>query len=299
MLGLEAPLGGHPGRPRRRRDRKERPTWPWDDWPGKVALLTAAAARLAARRRGALPARARASSRPTSMSPGSRPRRRQAQTRRPPARPRRSRRWRPRSGRSSILFKPAPASSITRNRPPPPRTADWDFSVRSQRQVDAPDDPRLSAGHAGEGQGLDRQRGLWQASSVRGIPSRYVYGSLEGRGDRPHQVGRLRASSARACAAALPSAPARSRSPSLDGRIETLEQVERRAARDRVTPGVHRPPADGPAQQAKTGEIAAIASLPRLRRERLRHRPRSLPSRWRICNVRVVSGPAVKASKHQ
>ena len=60
--------------------------------------------------------------------------------------------------------------------------------VRPQRQVDAPHDPRLSAGDAGEEQRLDRQYRLGRVLGAR-HPQSPRLRRVEGCGDRPHQVG--------------------------------------------------------------------------------------------------------------
>ena len=94
--------------------------------------------------------------------------------------------------------------------------------LRPQRQVDAPDDSRFSAGHAGEGQGRDRQYRLGRLS-VRGIPNRYVYGA-----SKAAVIGLTKAVAAdfiRKGVRCNAICPGTIESPSLDGRIETLSKT--------------------------------------------------------------------------
>ena len=152
---------------------------------GKVALLTAAAAGIG---RGTAEAFAREGARVIAtdidVAGLAGPRRRQAQARRPLDRGGRGARARDRADRHPLQLR----------RLRPPRNGPHHLGrrlgllVRPQRQVDAPHDPRLSAGHAGEGQGLDRQHRLRRLLGAR-HPQPLRLRRLEGRGDRPHQVG--------------------------------------------------------------------------------------------------------------
>ena len=127
------------------------------------------------------------------------------------------------------------------------------FFLRPQREVDAPDDPRLSAGHAGEGRRLDRQCRLG-ASSVRGIPNRYVYGA-----SKAAVIGLTKAVAAdfiRRGVRCNAICPGTIESPSLDQRIVTLaaqsgQSVEavRKAFVDRQPMG----------RIGKSEEVAALA----------------------------------------
>ena len=70
------------------------------------------------------------------------------------------------------------------------------FLLRPQRQVDAPHDPRLPAGHAGAGGGarkieLHRQHRLGRLLGPR-HPEPLCLRGEQGGGDRPHQGGRRR-----------------------------------------------------------------------------------------------------------
>ena len=156
--------------------------------------------------------------------------------------------------------------------------ADWDFSfdlnVKSMHRTIRAFLPGML--EKGRGSIVNIASG---ASSVRGIPNRYVYGA-----SKAAVIGLTKSVAAdfiRKGVRCNAICPGTIESPSLDGRIETLEQDERRADREGA-PGVRRPPADGPARQA--GGDRRDRRLPRLRRERLRHRP-GLHRRWRICNV--------------
>ena len=66
--------------------------------------------------------------------------------------------------------------------------ADWDFSFDLNVKSMHRHDPRLSAGHAGKGPGLDRQRRFRRLLGAR-HPQPLRLRRLEGRGDRPDQVG--------------------------------------------------------------------------------------------------------------
>ena len=160
--------------------------------------------------------------------------------------------------------------------------ADWDFSfdlnVKSMHRTIRAFLPGML--EKGRGSIVNIASG---ASSVRGIPNRYVYGA-----SKAAVIGLTKSVAAdfiRKGVRCNAICPGTIESPSLDGRIEALSRLERRADR-KSAPGLHRPPAHGPARQA--GGDRRDRRLPRLRRERLRHRP-SLSCRWRVCNVRLYS----------
>ena len=117
------------------------------------------------------------------------------------------------------------------------------------------------------------------ASSVRGIPFRYVYGTT-----KAAVIGLTKSVAAdfiRKGIRANAICPGTIESPSLDDRIATLAKTHRRVREDRA-PAVHRPPADGPARHA-AGDRGA-RGVSRLRRVELHHR--ADPSRgWRVCAV--------------
>ena len=156
--------------------------------------------------------------------------------------------------------------------------ADWDFSfdlnVKSMHRTIRAFLPGML--EKGRGSIVNIASG---ASSVRGIPNRYVYGA-----SKAAVIGLTKSVAAdtiRQGVRCNAICPGTIESPSLDGRIETLSKTSGEAIESRA-PGVHRPPADGPARQA--GGDRRDRRLPRLRRERLRHRP-DLHRRRRICNV--------------
>ena len=170
--------------------------------------------------------------------------------------------------------------------------ADWDFSfdlnVKSMHRTIRAFLPGML--EKGRGSIVNIASG---ASSVRGIPNRYVYGA-----SKAAVIGLTKSVAAdfiRKGDALQRHLPGHDREPVARRADRDLEQVERPVARDRA-PGVRRPPADGPARQA--GGDRRDRRLPRLRRERLRHRP-GLHRRWRICNVGLSSGLPIKASKRQ
>ncbi len=175
---------------------------------GKVAVLTAAGAGIG---RATAEAFIREGARvvATDIDPRSprRARRRPAPARRALGRRGRGSRRRPRADRRAVQLRglrpPRVGARMLRR--------GLGLLLRPQRQVDAPHDPRLPAGHAGEGRRLDRQHGLGRLVGER-RPQPLRLRRVQGRGDRADQGGRGRRTSARACAA-TPSAPARSRAP--------------------------------------------------------------------------------------
>ena len=108
------------------------------------------------------------------------------------------------------------------------------------------------------------------ASSVRGIPNRYLYGA-----SKAAVIGLTKAVAAdfiRRGIRCNAICPATVESPSLDQRIAALAApvgAERRGGAQ----GVHRSPADGPDRQAGGG--GGARRLSRFRRKRLHHRPRA------------------------
>ena len=156
--------------------------------------------------------------------------------------------------------------------------ADWDFSfdlnVKSMHRTIRAFLPGML--EKGGGSIVNIASG---ASSVRGIPNRYVYGA-----SKAAVIGLTKSVAAdfiRKGVRCNAICPGTIESPSLDGRIETLSKSSGEPLDERA-PGVRRPPADGPARQA--GGDRRDRRLSRLRRERLRHRP-GLHRRRRICNV--------------
>ena len=154
--------------------------------------------------------------------------------------------------------------------------ADWDFSfdlnVKSMHRTIRAFLPGML--EKGAGSIVNIASG---ASSVRGIPNRYVYGA-----SKAAVIGLTKSVAAdfiRKGVRCNAICPGTIESPSLDGRIDALSKIERRADRESA-PGLHRPPADGPARQARGDR--RDRRLPRLRRERLHHRP-DLHHRRRIC----------------
>ena len=127
------------------------------------------------------------------------------------------------------------------------------FLLRPQRQIHAPHHQGLPARHAEEGPGsiVNISSG---ASSVRGIPNRYVYGAT-----KAAVIGLTKAVAADfikqgvRCNAICPGTI---ESPSLDERIEALAKKTGQS-RGRGAPGLRRPPADGPPRHAQ--EIAWLA----------------------------------------
>ena len=92
------------------------------------------------------------------------------------------------------------------------------------------------------------------ASSVRGIPNRYVYGTT-----KAAVIGLTKSVAAdyiRKGIRCNAICPGTIESPSLDERIATLAKSTGQS-REGGAPAVHRPPADGPARHAE--EIAALA----------------------------------------
>ena len=162
--------------------------------------------------------------------------------------------------------------------------ADWDFSfdlnVKSMHRTIRAFLPGML--EKGQGSIVNIASG---ASSVRGIPNRYVYGA-----SKAAVIGLTKAVAAdfiRKGVRCNAICPGTIESPSLDGRIETQSRVARRADRE-GPPGVRRPPADGPARQA--GGSGRARGLPRLRRERLHHRAYP-PGRWGVC---ALAGEAAR-----
>ena len=156
--------------------------------------------------------------------------------------------------------------------------ADWDFSfdlnVKSMHRTIRAFLPGML--EKGAGSIVNIASG---ASSVRGIPNRYVYGA-----SKAAVIGLTKAVAADFIRMGLRCnaiCPGTIESPSLDGRIAALERLERRTARE-GSPGLRRPPADGPARQA--GGSGRARGLSRLGRERLLHRP-NLPCRRGVCAV--------------
>ena len=161
--------------------------------------------------------------------------------------------------------------------------ADWDFSfdlnVKSMHRTIRAFLPGML--EKGGGSIVNIASG---ASSVRGIPNRYVYGA-----SKAAVIGLTKSVAAdyiRKGIRCNAICPGTIESPSLDGRIDTLSKTSGEVNRERA-PGVRRPPADGPARQA--GGDRRDRRLPRLRRERLRHRP-DLHHRWWICTVGLYLG---------
>ena len=93
------------------------------------------------------------------------------------------------------------------------------------------------------------------ASSVRGIPNRYVYGA-----SKAAVVGLTKRSpptSSRKASARNAIAPGTIESPSLDDRIETLAKEYRPIRADRAA-GFRRPPGDGPARHRAGSRQARV-----------------------------------------
>ena len=158
--------------------------------------------------------------------------------------------------------------------------ADWDFSfdlnVKSMHRLIRAFLPGML--EKGSGSIVNISSG---ASSVRGIPNRYVYGA-----SKAAVIGLTKSVAAdfiRKGVRCNAICPGTIESPSLEGRIATLSRVQRRADRESA-PGLRRPPADGSAWQG--GGDRGHRRLPRLRRERFRHRP-GLHRRRRLCNVEL------------
>ena len=156
--------------------------------------------------------------------------------------------------------------------------ADWDFSfdlnVKSMHRTIRAFLPGML--EKGEGSIVNIASG---ASSVRGIPNRYVYGA-----SKAAVIGLTKSVAAdfiRKRRALQRHLPRHDREPVARRADRDIEQDERRAGRDGA-PGLHRPPADGPARQARGDR--RDRRLSRLRRERLHHRP-GLSRRWRICTL--------------
>ena len=128
------------------------------------------------------------------------------------------------------------------------------------------------------------------ASSVRGIPNRYVYGA-----SKAAVIGLTKAVAAdtiRKGVRCNAICPGTIESPSLDGRIAALSASSRPAARGGAA-GLRRPPADGPARQARGDR--RDRGLSRLRRERLRDGP-GLYRRRRLRDVACAApGRALRA----
>ena len=125
--------------------------------------------------------------------------------------------------------------------------------LRPQRQVDAPHDPRLPARHAEEGHGSIVNISS-AASSVTGLPNRYVYGAT-----KAAVIGLTKAVAAdfiRQGIRCNAICPGTIESPSLDERIETLASSDAASARTDVRQRLRRPPADGPARHAAGGRGA-------------------------------------------
>ena len=160
--------------------------------------------------------------------------------------------------------------------------ADWDFSfdlnVKSMHRTIRAFLPGML--EKGGGSIVNIASG---ASSVRGIPNRYVYGA-----SKAAVIGLTKSVAAdfiRKGVRCNAICPGTIESPSLDGRIDTLSKTSGQSL-ESGAPGVRRPPADGPARQA--GGDRRDRRLSRLRRERLRHRP-DLHHRWRICTLGLFS----------
>ena len=106
------------------------------------------------------------------------------------------------------------------------------------------------------------------ASSVRGIPNRYLYGA-----SKAAVIGLTKAVAAdfiRRGIRCNAICPATVESPSLDQRIATLAAQSGQSVAI-CAQGVHRSPADGPDRQARGG--GGARRLSRFRRKRLHHRP--------------------------
>ena len=152
---------------------------------GKVALLTAAAAgigRAAAEAFAAEGAQGHRDRYQSRRAQGAR--RRNAPTRRALERGGRRAGARGRADRRSVQLRRLRSS---RNDSRLLRSG-LGFFLRPQREVDAPHHPRVSAGHAGEGRRLDRQRRLGRLVGARHSQSLRLR-RLEGGGDRPDQGG--------------------------------------------------------------------------------------------------------------
>ena len=120
------------------------------------------------------------------------------------------------------------------------------------------------------------------ASSVRGIPNRYVYGA-----SKAAVIGLTKSVAAdyiRKGIRCNAICPGTIESPSLDSRIETLSKTSGQAIEAVRQAFVDRP-ATGPAS-GQAGGDRRDRPLPRLGRERLCYRP-DLHHRWRICTVRL------------
>ena len=175
-----------------------------------------------------------------------------------------------RSGRSTSCST-APASSITaRCSNVPTRTGTSPSISTSSRCTgrSAPSCPGML--EKGDGSIVNIASG---ASSVRGIPNRYVYGA-----SKAAVIGLTKAVAAdfiRKGVRCNAICPGTIESPSLDDRIATLASTSGQIDRGRAA-GLRRPPADGPARQGRGGRGAR--RLSRSRRERLHHRPRSISS---------------------
>ena len=163
--------------------------------------------------------------------------------------------------------------------------ADWDFSfdlnVKSMHRTVKAFLPGML--EKGRGSIVNIASG---ASSVRGIANRYVYGA-----SKAAVIGLTKAVAAdfiRRGIRCNAICPGTIESPSLEGRIETLEQTERAKHRRRAA-GLYRPPADGPARQARGDRLSR--GLSRLGRKPVHHRP-DPPRRRRLCDVTRFSRKA-------
>ena len=163
--------------------------------------------------------------------------------------------------------------------------ADWDFSfdlnVKSMHRTIRAFLPGML--ERGGGSIVNIASG---ASSVRGIPNRYVYGA-----SKAAVIGLTKAVAADFIRKGLRCnaiCPGTIESPSLDGRIAALSASSGEPHRQ-GPPSLRRPPADGPARQA--GGSCCARGLSRLGREHVLHRS-NLPCRWGICAI----GPELRTS---
>ena len=127
--------------------------------------------------------------------------------------------------------------------------------LRPQRQVDAPDDPAHSCRACSTKGGGSIVNIASGASSVRGIPNRYVYGA-----SKAAVVGLTKSVAAdfiRQGIRCNAICPGTIESPSLDDRIATQAKAQNKTDRGNP-PGLHRPPADGAARHGR-GDRLAIA----------------------------------------
>ena len=144
---------------------------------------------------------------------------------------------------------------------------DWDFSfdlnVKSMHRTIKAFLPAMLEKKAGSIVNISSA-----VSSIRGVPDRYAYGAT-----KAAVIGLTKAVAAdfiRQGIRVNAICPGTIQSPSLDERISDVSAKYRTVARRRP-PGLHRPPAHGPARHA--GRSRRAGGVPRLGRGELHHRP--------------------------